>query len=149
MPVAYVATGNTSPTRWPPARRRPTAAVRSCSRCRTSLPAATATELARLRPAKIVVLGGTAVISDTVLADLRRYATSGVASRIAGADRYATAARVSAATFAPGVAVAYVATGVSFPDALAGGVAAGRQKGPVLLVSANSVPAATVRSWPG
>ena len=48
------------------------------------------------------------------------------------------------ATFAPGVPVAYVATGASFPDALAGGVAAGRQKGPVLLGGPpTSVPGAT------
>jgi len=109
----------------------------------TSVPVATANELARLKPGRIVVLGGTAVISDAVVASLSGYATSGLATRIAGADRYATAARTSAAAFAPGIAVAYVATGVSFPDALAGGVAAGRQKGPVLLVSGSSVPSAT------
>src|SRR3972149_1259626 len=44
----------------------------------------------------------------------------GTAARLAGRDRYATAAAISAATFAPGVPVVYVATGLDFPDALAG-----------------------------
>ncbi len=65
-------------------------------------------------------------------------------SRLAGSDRYATAAAVSAATFpSPGVPVAYVATGLNFPDALAGSVAAARAGGPLLLVTKDTVPAAT------
>jgi len=43
-------------------------------------------------------------------------------TRLAGVDRYATGAVISAATYASGVAVAYVATGLNFPDALAGRV---------------------------
>ena len=62
--------------------------------------------------------------------------------RLAGADRYATAAAISQATFSPGVPVAYVATASSFPDALAGGAAAAG-KGPILLVSPAGIPAAT------
>ena len=63
--------------------------------------------------------------------------------RIAGADRYATAAAISAAHFTPGVPVAYVATGLAFPDALAGGAAAAHDGGPLLLVTQNSIPSAT------
>lgn len=143
VPVAYVATGSAFPDALAagPAAAKGGGPVLLAQG--TSVPAATANELARLRPAKIVVLGGTSVISDAVVAALRSYATSGVATRIAGSDRYATAARVSAASFVPGVPVAYVATGTSFPDALAGGAAAGRQKGPVLLVTGRSVPSST------
>ncbi len=101
------------------------------------------TELARLRPSRIVILGGTGAVSAAVASRLATYATSGAVERLAGADRYGTAARVSSATFAPGVPVAYVATGASFPDALAGGAAAGRQGGPVLLVAPTSLPGAT------
>ena len=64
--------------------------------------------------------------------------------RYAGKDRYATAAAVSAKTFAPGVAVAYIASGGGFADALAGAAAAGTVRGPVLLATANSLSAATV-----
>ena len=63
--------------------------------------------------------------------------------RLAGADRYATAAKVSANSFAPGVPVAYIATGESFPDALSAGPVAGRKRGPILLVRHDSVPRAT------
>ena len=39
-------------------------------------------------------------------------------TRFAGADRYATAAAISAASFAPGVDAVYIAVGADFPDAL-------------------------------
>jgi spore germination protein YaaH/putative cell wall-binding protein len=143
VPVAYVATG----TSFPDALAGGPAAARTGGpmllTTPNELPAATATELERLRPAKIIVLGGTSAVSTAVASRLAGYATTGVVQRISGADRYATSARVSSATFAPGVPVAYIATGASFPDALAGGVAAGRQGGPVLLVARDAVPAAT------
>ncbi|WP_256842803.1 cell wall-binding repeat-containing protein [Ornithinimicrobium cryptoxanthini] len=62
--------------------------------------------------------------------------------RLAGQDRYATATRISA-QFAPGVDTVYVATGVTFPDALAAAARAGSLGGPVLLVRPTSVPAVT------
>lgn len=143
VPVAYVATG----ANFPDALAAGPAAARSGGpvllTTATSLPDATATELGRLRPERIVVLGGIGAVSDAVITRLAGFPTSGQVTRIAGADRYATAALTSANTFAPGAPVAYVATGASFPDALAGGVAAARGGGPVLLVSANSVPSAT------
>ncbi|HEX7171831.1 MAG TPA: cell wall-binding repeat-containing protein [Candidatus Limnocylindria bacterium] len=143
VPVAYVATGSS----YPDALAGGPAAARGGGpmllTTRDALPETTAVELARLRPAKIVILGGTSAVGTAVANRLAGYATSGVVERLAGTDRYATAAAVSRATFAKGVPVAYVATGTSFPDALSGGVAAGRQQGPVLLVSPTSVPAAT------
>ncbi|MBK9178469.1 MAG: penicillin acylase family protein [Acidimicrobiales bacterium] len=103
------------------------------------VPATTADELTRLRPGRIVVLGGTAAVSDAVLGELRGF-TGGEVTRVAGSDRYATAAAVSAATFPDGAPVAFVATGTSFADALTGGVAAARGGGPVLLVEPGAVP---------
>jgi spore germination protein YaaH len=64
-------------------------------------------------------------------------------SRLAGPDRYATAAAISAATFDPGVPVVYLATGLNFPDALAGAAAAGATGGPLLLATRDSLPPAT------
>ncbi|MBT8208511.1 MAG: cell wall-binding repeat-containing protein, partial [Acidimicrobiia bacterium] len=64
-------------------------------------------------------------------------------SRAAGSDRYDTAATISREAFAPGVAVAYVATGENFPDALAAGAAGATLGGPVLLTNATTVPSAT------
>ncbi len=43
--------------------------------------------------------------------------TSGTVTRIAGTDRYQTAARLSAESKQPGVSVVYVASGVGFADA--------------------------------
>jgi putative cell wall-binding protein len=108
---------------------------------RGGLPSATATELARLKPSKIVVLGGAGVVSDTVLSQLRGYA--GTVVRWAGANRFETAATISARSFAAGVPVAYLATADTFPDALSGGAVAGRMAGPILLVDRHAVPAAT------
>jgi putative cell wall-binding protein len=143
VPVAYVATGSNFPdalAAGPAAAHAggPVLLVRQ-----SELPDATATELTRLRPGRIVVLGASAVVSDEVADALRPYATSGQVSRIAGADRYATAALISEATFVPGGAVVYVATGANFPDALAGGAAAGLAEGPILLVKRDEVPATT------
>jgi hypothetical protein len=64
------------------------------------------------------------------------YIEHDVFARYAGATRFATAAAVSAGTFAPGVEVAYVASAYNFPDALAGAAAAGTVQGPVLLAAA-------------
>lgn len=141
--VAYVATGATFPDALAggPAAAKAGGPVLLASRW--SVPTSTANELSRLKPGRIAVLGGPGAISDSVLGQLRAFATSGSVTRLAGSDRYATAAAVSRASFAAGVPVAYVATGATFPDALAGGVAAGRQGGPVLLTAAGELPAAT------
>ena len=141
--AAYVATG----ANFPDALAAGPVAARGGGPVRltagSSLPAATAEELARLRPGTIFVLGGPGVVSDGVLETLRGYATTGTVTRLWGPDRYATAAAASAATFPAGVPIAYVATGTNFPDALAGGVAAGRFGGPILLVTRDGVPAST------
>ncbi len=108
---------------------------------RDALPSATATELARLRPSTIVILGGPGAVSDGVAGQLGAYA--GSVQRWSGPDRYETAATISRSTFGPGVAVAYIATGSGFPDALSGGGLAGRNGGPILLVAAGGVPAGT------
>lgn len=62
-------------------------------------------------------------------------------TRLSGADRYATAVAISKAGFAPGVAVAYVASGTNFPDALAATPAAALLGGPLLLTAKESLPA--------
>ena len=143
VPVAYVATG----ADFPDALAGGPVAARAGGPILLvppwGIPPATANELARLRPARIVVLGGTASVSDSILAKLDAYDTGGGVSRLAGADRYGTAAAVSAATFAPGVPIAFVATGTNFPDALAGGVAAARLGGPVLLTKGHAIPGST------
>jgi putative cell wall-binding protein len=107
----------------------------------TSIPSAIATELGRLKPARIVILGGTGVVSAGVATALDAY-TTGTVTRLSGADRYATSAAISKASFSPGVPVAYIATGTGFADALSGAPVAGKQGGPILLVPGTSIPSA-------
>jgi len=106
-----------------------------------AIPGATLAELKRLKPKRIVVLGGTGVVSAAVESALKEHATT---TRQAGADRYATAAAISASHFGPGAATAFVATGADFPDALTGGPAAAKAGGPILLTQKDKLPAATV-----
>ncbi|MBN9154220.1 MAG: cell wall-binding repeat-containing protein [Microbacterium sp.] len=116
----------------------------------TSLPAATAAELTRLAPARIVVAGGTGAVSDAVLAAAKKAAQKGnagvVVTRLGGASRYETGEKIVRDAFtAGGQSVAIVATGRNYPDALAAGPAAGYMGGPVILTDGNSstLPAAT------
>jgi putative cell wall-binding protein len=106
-----------------------------------AIPPATAAELERLAPARIVIAGGTGVVSSAVEATLRAYA--GTVVRQAGVDRYATAAAISAASFGSGVPVAFVATGESYPDALSGGAAAAMLGGPMLLTRRDALAQST------
>jgi peptidoglycan-N-acetylglucosamine deacetylase len=104
------------------------------------LPDATLAALLRLRPQRIVVLGGASVVGDTVLAALAQVAPG--VERVWGPDRFATAAAVSLDGFPDGAPVVYLATGRSFPDALAAGPAAAEQDGPLLLVERDAIPEA-------
>ena len=112
----------------------------------TAVPASTAAELARLHPGHVYVLGGPAAVSNAVMSAVGGYThpSPGAVTRLAGADRYATAAAVSAALFAPGLDTVFVATGENFPDGLAAGPAAAHLDAPVLLVHHGSIPAPTV-----
>lgn len=105
---------------------------------RGTLHPSVAAELARLRPLRIVVIGGTGVISDSVLNAVKAY-TAGSVVRVGGADRFATSVAISRSTFSTGVPVAYIANAMDFPDALAGASAAGHLGGPVLLTEAGSL----------
>ena len=97
-------------------------------------------ELTRLKPKSIVVLGGVNAVSGAVTTALQSD-TAGTVTRLSGPDRFATSAAISAASFAPGVPVVYIANGFNFPDALSAAPVAGKGGAPVLLVSADAIPA--------
>lgn len=61
---------------------------------------------------------------------------------LAGVDRYGTARALANETFDQATTV-FIASGVEFPDALAGSGLAGSAVGPILLVQQNSIPAET------
>jgi len=143
VPVAFVARGDAYPDAL---AAGPAAAVDGgpVLLVGSSVPASTAAELTRLKPARIVVTGGPLAVPDSVVAALQSF-TAGSVSRVAGADRFATAAAISAATFSPLVNAAYIATDATFADALAGAAAAGHLHDPILLVTPGQIPAATAQ----
>lgn len=102
------------------------------------VPSATAGALTALAPQQIVVLGGAGAVSDEVVAELGDF-TDGEVSRLAGTNRYETAALVSGELATADTVV--VASGELFPDALAGAAHAAATDSPVLLVKADVVPA--------
>lgn len=91
-------------------------------------------------PAKVKVLGGTSAVPDAVVEHLRTNGDVPV-HRLAGQDRFATAVAVSQDRFED-VDTVYLASGMDFPDALAGGAAAGATNTPLLLTAPRSLPAA-------
>ena len=102
------------------------------------LPMSVAVELQHLGVTSVTVIGGVAAVSDDVLA-VARDVTGGAVERIAGNDRYETAAAV-ATRFPAAGAAAYVANGLAFADALTAGAAAATAGVPLLLVAPASAP---------
>ena len=139
VPVAYVSTGENFPDSLSGASRAagmnggPLLLV-----TRGAIPRSIEKELVRLAPQRIVVLGGSGAVSDAVQRQLDFY-TTGTVTRLAGSDRYGTSAAISS-TFAPGVGIAYIASGENYPDALAAAPVAGIAGSPLLLVTPGNIP---------
>lgn len=108
-----------------------------------ALPAATISQLVAQKPGRIVVVGGPDSVSEDVLTSLGDFAP--VVERIAGANRYETAAAV-ADSFDAGVDVLYVATGENYPDALTVAALAGQQSAPVLLTTGSELSVAAAQA---
>jgi putative cell wall-binding protein len=140
VPVVYIANGLDFPDALSGAAAAGTNGAPVLLIEATTIPAPITAELTRLHPARIVVLGGTGAVSETLKTTLATY-TSGTVTRLFGSDRFATSAAISAATFTPGVPVVYIANGLNFPDALSGAAAAGTNGAPVLLIEATTIPA--------
>ena len=96
------------------------------------LPASVSAEITRLHPNHIVVVGGPAVVGDSVFGALQALAPD--VQRVYGADRFATSRAVIQHSFTTAPTV-YVSTGWNFPDSLSAGGAAGSLHAPLLLVN--------------
>lgn len=109
------------------------------------LPSEVSTELQSLRPSKVEIVGGTAAVSAGVQTAVHQLLPSATVTRLAGADRYATARAVDSAVFGT-ASTAYVATGANYPDALSAAAAAGSGGHPVVLLNgaASTVDQSTV-----
>lgn len=106
-----------------------------------AIPAVTRAQIVRLRPQRIVIVGGVSAVNTAVEAELGQLAP---VERIAGSNRYDTAARLAARFFTPAATSrAYVVNGDNFPDALAAGAASSYTGRPVLLAQTRTLPTAT------
>ena len=111
-----------------------------------SLPAVVVTELNRLQPSEIVIVGGTGVVSAAVATALENLSFNPDVRRVSGSDRYATSRALATDTWnADDLGTAYLTTGVGFPDALSASPAAAHFDGPVILIPgmASTIDSAT------
>ena len=109
----------------------------------SSLTPSTAHAMRQLKVQGARILGGTSAVSTRVEQQLTELVPEGTI-RLAGRDRYATSTAISAKTFPDGSVVAFIASGLDFPDALAGAAVAGMAGAPVLLTSPNSLSPSVV-----
>lgn len=99
-----------------------------------NLPPSTGLALSDLRPKRVVVLGGAAAVSESVLRSIEA-ATNVRAERIGGADRYAVSRALAKSDLIAGpVDRIFITTGRDYPDALATIPVAAKQNGITLLV---------------
>ena len=80
-----------------------------------------------------LVVGGSGVVGDEVVSPSCNRSRRSAVDRVAGPDRYATAAAISSVFFGASPSI-YLATGTNYPDALAAVPGAGRAGSPLLLV---------------
>lgn len=107
------------------------------------IPSATQAALTRLNPGRIVVVGGTTSVNNTVYNQLRGYTTTGDMQRVSGGDRYQLAAAM-AAYYPSGGQRVYLVSGEAFADGLAASALAAHQEAPVLMTRSNRLDAATI-----
>lgn len=108
-----------------------------------SLPTETVAALTQLGVSQVTLIGGKAVLKDTLEEQLGKLPQPvRVSSRYAGYDQYETnTAVLNQLGFEP--SLVYVATGESFPDALAGAAFAAKVKAPILLLPRTQLGAST------
>ncbi|MEO7721480.1 MAG: cell wall-binding repeat-containing protein [Pseudolysinimonas sp.] len=147
VPVVYVAKGTDYPDSLSAAPAAASEGGPMLLVTPTSIPPSVAAELSRLKPLKIVVVGGEGSVSAGVFDELTTYVTAPEnVVRIGGADRYEASRNVNAYAFGTtGVSRVYLATGTNFPDALSASADAGSHDAAVLLVygTSNSLDQAT------
>ncbi|QHC70428.1 cell wall-binding repeat-containing protein [Rathayibacter sp. VKM Ac-2801] len=135
VPVVYVATGQN----FPDALSAGPAAAKANGPLllvdRDSMSQVVRTELTRLKPAKIVVVGSELSVGSQVYSDLAGYATNRNITRLGGVDRYDTSKKILQYAFPAGSSRAWLATGEKFPDALSASAAAGAKDAPVVLTN--------------
>ncbi|MCL2502998.1 MAG: cell wall-binding repeat-containing protein [Coriobacteriia bacterium] len=112
------------------------------------LPAPAGSAIQALGIMDVTILGSVAAVSASVEAEVGALGTDLTVRRVAGTDRYATAEAIARHAFDNSLATKNfigVATGLNFPDALAGGAATGERGGILVLTT----PDALSQNWEG
>ena len=113
----------------------------------TMLPAETSAAMQHLGTRTVTIVGGTRAVSDAVASQAGQFAT---VRRVSGSTRYDTSTKLAQLAVAAGAdeGAVWLATGRSFPDALAAGAAAARSGAVLLLVDGvDLVGSPEPRAW--
>lgn len=106
----------------------------------TSVDADTASLLQSLGTTKIVVIGGNAVMSPSLVADFGRF---GTVEHLAGADRFESSELIVESAFHSS-SRAILANGLNFPDALGASAWSGKTASPLFITLGGCVPERTL-----
>jgi putative cell wall-binding protein len=93
-----------------------------------------------LNPAKISVGGGPNSVSGGIVSQLGTIAPT---TRFGGADRFEASVNINRAVH-PTADTVFIASGLNYPDALAGGVVAGLNNAPLLITFPQCVPVSVI-----
>lgn len=104
-----------------------------------TLPASTISELKRLNPTNVYVIGGTASMPESVVSSIKNN-TKATVTRIGGSTRYETSLAIAKQIDKiADVSKVYISSGTGEVDALSIASVAGREKAPILLTNVNSI----------
>lgn len=90
------------------------------------------------QPSQVYIIGGNAVVSDSIKGQVSSLVPSAVITRLAGNDRFDTAGQI-ASTFSLSPKTIYLASGLNFPDALAGSALASITGDPIILIDSTTM----------
>ena len=104
-----------------------------------TLPASTISELKRLSPTNVYVIGGTASMPESLVSSIKSN-TKATVTRIGGSTRYETSLEIAKQIDKiADVNKVYISSGTGEVDALSIASVAGREKAPILLTNVNSI----------
>lgn len=104
-----------------------------------TLPASTISELKRLNPTNVYIIGGTASMPESVVSSIKSN-TKATVTRIGGSTRYETSLEIAKQIDKiADVSKVYISSGTGEVDALSIASVAGREKAPILLTNVNSI----------
>ncbi|TCX48922.1 cell wall-binding repeat-containing protein [Dehalobacter sp. 14DCB1] len=98
------------------------------------------------QPQKIYITGGAAAVANSIEDQIKSIAPNSTIIRFAGSDRYETSTLIADQFFSSSENI-YLASGLDYPDALAGSVLAAQNQSSIILINPNtkrSIPVSVV-----